>query len=202
MNPILESMLHYVDVYKYAAIFVFTFLGAVALPLPTGSMMIAAGFLVSLGHIALLPLLIVGILGNIVGDNTGYYLSRHIGMRLMRYPGFKKFKSSKLAVMETHVEKHPMLTIFWSRFFTAVAPSVNIVAGLARMRYWRYLLFESLGEIAEVCIFTFLGVWFGNEWETVSKYSSLFLIGLAISLYISARFWKSFSNKNIPTSAK
>lgn len=194
-------MLHYVDVYKYIAIFVFTYLGAVALPLPTGSMMIAAGFLASLGHFNVLALLLVGLAGNVAGDNTGYYLARHVGMRLMRYAGFKRFKS-KIGTMEVHVQKHPVLTIFWSRFFTAVAPAVNIVAGLGRMKYRRYLFYELVGEITEVALFTFLGVWFGREWERISQYSFLFLVALVISLYLSTRFWKSFTNKAVPESAE
>lgn len=194
MNPILEFMVQYVEVYKYLAIFVFTFLGAVALPIPTGSMMIAAGFLVTLGHFNLVPLLIVGILGNVAGDNAGYFLAKHTGIRLVKYPMFKRLKD-KIGPMEEHVKAHPMLTVFWSRFFTAVAPTVNIVAGLAHMKYRRYLFYEFAGEVAEVAIFTLLGYWFGKEWELVSKYSFLFLLGLVGSLYLSARFWKSFTSK-------
>jgi membrane-associated protein len=195
VNPILEYMVQYVEVYKYLAVFIFTFLGAVALPIPTGSMMIVGGLLAQMGHFSLVPLMVVGLLGNVVGDSTGYFLAKHSGMRLMKYPGFRRLKS-KLGPMEQHMQKHPMLTVFWSRFFTAVAPTVNIVAGLAHMKYRKFLFYEFFGEVAEILFFTLLGYWFGKEWETVSKYSFLFLLGLMASLYLSARFWKSFTSKD------
>lgn len=190
MNPLLQEMLPYVETYKYFAVFVFTFLGAIALPIPTGTMMVAAGFFASLGYFELLPLIVIAILGNVVGDNLGYLLARKVGLRLTKYPGFHRFRTKRLLIMEKHVQEHPFITIFLSRFLTAVAPSVNIVAGLAKMKYWRYLFYEFFGEITEVNVTVFIGFWFGEQWEQASKYVIVFILLLAVGIYLSAYFWK------------
>lgn len=190
MNPILEAMLPYVIAYTYIAVFVFTFLGALALPLPTGSMMIAVGFFSSLGYFNFWSMLAIAIVGNILGDHAGYWLARRTGKRLMQFPGFKRFRDTRLLRVEKQLREHPGPILVFSRFMTAVAPSVNIVAGIAHMRYAKYTFYEVIGEILEVAVAILLGYWFGKEWEKASEYFYVFLILTIIGFYISYRVWK------------
>ena len=139
------------------AVFLFAFLGALALPLPTGSMMIAVGFFSSLGYFDFWWMLAIGVAGNVVGDHTGYWLAHRLGMRLMRFPGFRRFRQTKLLQVERQVLRHPGPVIVFTRFMTAVAPSVNIVAGLARMPYLSYTVYEVFGEALEVAVAIVLG---------------------------------------------
>ena len=196
MNPILQAMLPYVVHYTYVAVFLFTFLGAIALPLPTGSMMIAVAFFASLGFFNLWWMLLIGILGNIVGDHTGYWLARHLGLRLMSFPGFRRFRETRLKLVEKQLEKHPGPIVVFTRFMTAVAPSVNIVAGIARMPYLRFTMFEVIGEALEVSVAVFLGYWFGRQWEKAGHYFYFFLIFMVLGFYISFRVWGYLTREN------
>ena len=196
MNPILEHMLPYIISYTYVAVFLFAFLGAVALPLPTASMMIAVGFLSSLGYFNFWSMLFIGILGNIAGDHTGYWLARKLGKRLMQYPGFKRFRDTRLQRVEAQLIAHPGPILVSTRFMTAVAPSVNIVAGIAHMPFLSYTLYEVIGEILEVSIAILLGYWFGREWERASEYFFVFVLITVIGFYISYRVWKYLTREH------
>ena len=49
MSHVLSTLLSYVLIYKYIGIFIITYLGAIALPLPSGSVLMAASDLLCKG---------------------------------------------------------------------------------------------------------------------------------------------------------
>lgn len=197
MNPLLDNMLGLVDSYRYFAVFFLTFLGAIALPIPTGSMMIACGFLATLGYFSLPELIIVGLLGNIVGDHAGYWIARKMGDKAKKLPLIGRlFSHTRFTAVSQHVHNSPFITIFTSRFMTAVAPSVNIVAGISKYPYAKFWIYEGLGEFTEVIIYTLLGWWFGNEWKKASEYVGTFWLIVAIGIGSSWLFWKWLNSKN------
>ena len=141
MNPTLSTLLVYVQLYKYPAIFVITYLGAIALPLPSGSMVMAAAAFSLQGYMNFYLVILVGVLGNIAGDNSGYWLVRKYGMDVLHRLHLRRFfKQDKLDAARKQLDEHPILAIYFSRFLTAVAPAVNVIAGLTKLSYKRYLL--------------------------------------------------------------
>lgn len=91
------------------------------------------------------------------------------------------------------MEHRGFLLVFTSRFlFTAIGPSVNILAGFMKTGWKTFLLADILGEFFYIMITLGLGYSFASEWETiVSLFSSassflssaFLLIGLFIFLY-------------------
>jgi membrane-associated protein len=181
---VLASLLPYVLVYKYLGIFVITFLGAIALPLPSGSVLMAASAFAVQGYMNFPLVLLTGIVGNVAGDNAGYWLVRIFGMSAVKKAGFGRFfKEDKLDGAREQIENHRFLTIYISRFMTAIAPAVNVVCGFTRLPYKEYLLFEALGEISECALFCAIGYIFGSNWEYINQLSGkLWIIVLAGAL--------------------
>ncbi len=184
MINVTSSLLSDVLVYKYLAIFIITFLGAFALPLPSGTIVIAASAFSTQGYLNFFAVLLIGILGNIIGDHTNYWLSRRIGVAIFKRLGLSSIlEAGRMRQVRGMIEKHPILTIFFSRFMTGIAPTVNVVSGLTTLPYKLYVTFEVLGEITEVSIFALVGFFLGSNWESVDKYSGrlwiLFVAGAA-----------------------
>lgn len=166
----LATLLSYVLLYKYLAIFVITFFGAFALPLPSGSVLMAASAFAIQGYMSFPLVLLTGIAGNMAGDNSGYWLVRRYGIPVLTKLHLKRFFSqNRLDGARDQIDRHPILTIYFSRFMTGIAPAVNVVAGITDLPYKRYLLFECLGEITECSFFCFIGYIFGSNWEYVSE---------------------------------
>jgi len=196
MSFILSSLLSYVLIYKYLAIFVITFLGAFALPLPSGSMLMAAAAFSTQGYLNFYLVFLFGLLGNLAGDNAGYWLVRKYGIKVLQKLHLHKFfKQDKLDSARNQLHNHPMLTIFSSRFLTAIAPAVNVVAGISGLPYKRYLFFEALGELAEVTFFCVWGYIFGSNWEYVSQLSGWLLVLVIASMVMSVMLWKMLLKK-------
>jgi len=167
---VLATLLSYVLLYKYPAIFVITFFGAFALPLPSGSVLMAASAFSVQGYMNFPLVLLTGILGNMAGDSSGYWLVRRYGVTVLRKLHLNRFfTKDRLDGAERQIDSHPILTIYFSRFMTGIAPAVNVVCGITRLPYKRFLLFECLGEITECAMFCFIGYIFGNNWEYFSQ---------------------------------
>lgn len=196
MFNLTSSLLSYVLVYKYLAIYVITFLGAIVLPLPSGTVLIASAAFSLQGFFSLPWVIIVGILGNMSGDSAGYWLVRKYGAGVLQKIGLRKLvDSDKYGVINREIEKHPILIIFFSRFFTGIAPTVNIVCGLTKLSYRKFLTFEALGECSEVIFYSLLGFFFGANWESLSKLTGptwLFVVAGAALTYL---FWRYFLKK-------
>ncbi len=196
MNIILTPLLSYVLVYKYLAIFIITFLGAFALPLPSGSMLLAASAFAVQGYLNFWLVFAVGLAGNLAGDNAGYWLVRLYGLRVLNKIGLGSFfRKERLDAARQKLHDHPILTIFSSRFFTAIAPAVNVASGMTRLSYSRYLIFESLGELTEVTFFCLAGYLFGNNWEYFQKLSGWILVLVVASMFLSYFILRMFSKK-------
>ena len=191
MNHLLTLLLSYVLIYKYPAIFIVTFLGAIALPLPSGSVLMAASAFSAQGYMNFYWVLVVGLLGNLAGDNSGYWLVRLYGTRILSKLGLAEFfPPERLEAARDKLNTHPMLAIYFTRFFTSIAPAVNVVSGISRLPYQRYLLFEALGELTEVACFCILGYIFGSNWEYISKLSGWLLVLILAGWLTSYLVWK------------
>lgn len=197
MSHYLSTLLGYVQLYKYPAIFVITYLGAIALPLPSGSVVMAAAAFSVQGYMSFWLVLITGILGNMAGDNSGYWLAKKYGIAVLHKVGLGRFfKEERLQHARGLLNKHPILTIYFSRFFTAIAPAVNVVAGVSQLDYKRYLLFEALGEITEVSCFAVAGFILGNNWEYFSGLSDKFWILIVAGMALSYMIWQIILKKS------
>jgi membrane-associated protein len=197
MGGLVDALLPYVLTYKYVALFIITFFGALLLPLPSGTIIAAATAFGTQGYMNPWAVLIVGILGNVAGDNTGYWLARRYGTPVLERLGFRKLlHADRFVVVEKQIADHPFLTIFWSRYLTAIAPTVNIIAGLGKVRYRVYLFFEFWGEVAEVGTNFLIGYAFGENWEYFSKYLDNIWIVVVGGFIISFLIWKWFEKRH------
>lgn len=190
MQGLLASLLSFVLLYKFTAIFIITFLGAFALSLPSGSVVMAAAAFASQGYFDPWAVFATALAGNLAGDSSGYWLVRRYGIKILQSIHLKKFfPPERLSAARGQIEAHPILAIFLSRFMTAVAPAVNVVCGLTKLPYKKFLTFEVLGEITEVGCFCLLGYMFGSNWEYLSHFADRFWIMVLAGLLASYALW-------------
>ena len=99
--------------------------------------------------------------------------------------------TKKYQKIHAAVNDHPIVLIYFSRFLTSIAPTVNVISGTTRLSYKKYLTFEVLGECTEVAFFSGAGYIFGTNWEYLNKFSwefwAMFLFAI-IFVYLSGRF--------------
>ncbi len=197
MNSLVTLVLPYILLYKYWAIFGITLVAALAFPVPPGTLLMASSAFASQGYFSLFWVIAIGSLGNIVGDNIGYWLTRLYGKRVLRKIGFRKtLESEKYEKLERRLKKHPEFLIFITRFEVFSNLAVNIICGLGEVSYRKYLIFEIAGEVAQVTLYCLIGYFVGDNWQAISGIvnNSLLLIILIMALFVTV-FWRKIWKK-------
>jgi len=193
MEFLAQSILPYILLYKYWAIFIITLLSSLALPVPAGSLLIASAAFASQGYFNIIILVIVAVAANIVGDNGLYWLTRMYGRKVLYRIGFlrKIITSRNFVLIEKRVSTRPGFVIFITRFEVLATLTGNIISGLGKVPYRKFLLFEALGSLASVLFYTMMGYFFGDSWQAVNNlignFSIVFFLAIAVAV---ALFWK------------
>lgn len=199
MTHFIQLLLPYLLLYKYWAIFSITFFAALILPIPPGTLLMASSAFASQGFLSFGWVVVAGILGNIAGDNVGYFLARKYGKSALRKIGFGKIlENQKYANFEKKIRKSPGALIFFSRFEVFSNLAVNLISGLGRVPYGKYLFYESIGEIFQVALYCYIGYLVGDNWEEISAIIGRFLllvvfIIVVIVIIFRKRIWKSIT---------
>lgn len=189
MDFLLSTFLSYLLIYKYAALFVITFLAALAFPIPSAAPLMASAAFASQNYLNIGWVVFVASLGNILGDNVGYWIARKYGKKfLYKVKWGHVLDSPNFKILERRLVKRPGFVIFLTRFEVIATISVNLLSGLAKMPYGKFLLFEIPGELFQVSIYATLGYVFGSSWQAVNsiigKVSFVTTICVAIALVI------------------
>ncbi len=198
MDFILKILIPYLLLYKYLTIFFISFVAAFMLPVPSGSMLMATGAFTSFGYFNMWFVIILSIIGNVLGDNLGYLFSRKYGRKILYSIGFRKILESKnFRNIEQLFRKKPGFIIFMSRFEVLSTLSVNLLSGISKTPYRKYLYHEFLGTIAQVSVYTMIGYFFASSWQLVgSTFGKLFLLLIfMIILFIIKKSKKVIINK-------
>ncbi len=154
-------------VWIYAILFIIIFCetGLVVTPfLPGDSLLFVAGALCALPDNGLSVHLVALILiaAAILGDMCNYIIGRYFGERLFRNPGSRIFKQSYLEKTHNFYEKYGGKTIILARFVPIVRTFAPFVAGMGRMGYRHFAIYNITGGIIWICSFTYAGYFFGR----------------------------------------
>ncbi len=195
MNFILSTVLSYLLLYNYAALFLVGFLAALFLPVPSDTAVLAAGAFASQGYMNIYLVLIVSLAGNIAGDLTGFFLARKYGKVLLLRIGFRRIiESKRFSHFEKFITDNAGPTIFLTRFVGQVGPLVNILSGFSKISWKKFLLYEASGEFTDVVALGLAGYFLGSEWQnltlTLEIIGAGFVVILAVYIFSKIYFRK------------
>ena len=178
----------------YLILFLIIFLetGLVIFPfLPGDSLLFAAGTFASQQSLNLVLLIIILILAAVLGDTLNYWIGNYFGLKL-----FNKFKLKKEYLEKTHkfYEKYGKKTIFLARFVQVVRTFAPFVAGVGKMNYFTFFVYNIIGGILWVLLFTLGGFYFGNL--SFVKNNFTLVISAIILISIIPAIIEYFRNKS------
>lgn len=135
--------------------------------LPGDSLLFATGLLASQGALGIsLPLLcIILFVAAVTGDSVGYAFGRRVGPRVFKREDSLFFHKDNLRRAEEFYKKYGALTIVVARFTPVVRTFAPIVAGIGKMRYQTFLLYNLIGGLLWAVGLTCLGYYTGAFFE-------------------------------------
>jgi membrane protein DedA with SNARE-associated domain len=187
---ILNELLSYVLLYKYATIAVVVYFAAVILPLPSNAMLLAIGAFASQGYINFWGALTTAVIANTLGDCTDYWVTHHFGERVTRILHLHKFKFYNQ--LQEELRTDAAITVFITRFAGSLSPVANFLAGLVRVPFKIFLINDFLGNIIEPFGALALGYAAGDYWSNFSGTLELIaaIVAVAIIIFVLARIYR------------
>jgi membrane-associated protein len=179
----LEELVRRYDTWVYAILFLVIFCetGLVVTPfLPGDSLLFVAGALAAVTPSLDVHVLLLSLSGAaIVGDAVNYTIGMYFGQRLFRDPRSRVFRQSYLEKTHAFYERHGGKTIILARFVPIVRTFAPFVAGMGRMTYRRFALFNVTGGIAWSALFLYAGFLFG-EMPFVKRNLEFLMLGIIL----------------------
>jgi len=139
---------HFIANYGLFFLFGIVCLESAGLWLPGETALIAAGVYASKGHLSIAAVIVVAAAGAIIGDNIGYWAGREGGRRVLyRWDWLARIADRILPPAERFFERHGGKAVFFARFFGGLRVTGAWMAGITRMAWWRFLLWNAAGGI-------------------------------------------------------
>jgi len=195
---IFDIIFPHLNHWGYYALFLMTFLETSAFLgflVPGESMVVMGGLLASMGVLELGDVIWVASFGAIAGDTVGYFIGYRFGEGLfLKYGRYFFIKKEYLDEAKKFFDKHGGKTVFFGRFMAWLRAFAPVIAGISKMRYPKFLLFNVAGGIVWATTFSLLGYFVGNSWDIIKIYLGrlgifAFIIG-AIIIYLYFLFTK------------
>lgn len=175
-------------VWVYTPLFIIVFVetGLVVMPfLPGDSLLFCAGIFANDGGLNLFVLIGLMVLAAILGNTSNYWIGRKVGAAIVKSGKVKALSEKNLEKSQAMLDKYGSLAVFLTRFFPIIRTIAPFLAGMGKMSFPRFTLFNILGGFVWVCLFTLLGYFFGGV-PFVEEHFELVIIGIVVISLIPA----------------
>jgi membrane-associated protein len=193
--------------WTYLILFVIIFAetGFVVTPfLPGDSLLFAAGALIAGGQTGLNInlLFIILIIAAVLGNTVNYMLGSYLGARVFKEEN-KILKLSYYLQTKAFFDKHGGKAVIFSRFMPIIRTIAPFVAGVGRMPFARYSLYNIIGGVTWILLFLYGGYLFGNVPFFKNNFSlvAIFIVLVSLLPPIFALVKSRFSKKKTDTIA-
>ena len=136
---------------------------------PGETVAILGGVAASLGHVPLAAVLVVVVLAAIVGDTVGFEVGRHLGGRVVALRAFDRHRE-RIDRAQDFLGRRGGAAVFlgrWTAFLRAVMPAL---AGMSKMHYPTFLVWNAAGGIAWGSVVVTAGYLAGRSYARVETW--------------------------------
>jgi membrane protein DedA with SNARE-associated domain len=181
--------------YGLVALFLVVALESAGVPLPGETALVAAAIFASRGQLDIAAVIAVAAAAAIIGDNAGYWIGRTGGRKVLeRWGPLKRWSERVLPWAESFFERHGAKTIFIGRFFSVLRVTAAWLAGISRMPWWRFLLWNAAGGICWALLVGLVAYYVGHAAaNAIGKYGLIggaVLVALVLIAALGLHFWK------------
>lgn len=194
-HSILEVLRNAVVQYGYWAVGAALLLENAGVPVPGETILLLASFLAFSQHELRLPwIMVVATVAATLGDNLGFALG-YFGGRplLLRYQSLFRIKGSVIARGEELFAKYGSVTVFLARFVFGMRIIAGPMAGVLRMSWRKFLIFNFLGAVVWVTVISCAGYLFGRHWNRLEEGLKRADIGVVVVVALLAGYlwWRN-----------
>ena len=188
----------------YAAIFAAMFLENLFPPIPSELIMPLGGFYVRGGQLALVPVVLAGLLGTVLGALPWYGIGRLVNEQrlerwLERHGRWIGISPQELQRSHTWFNRHGTALVFWGRLIPGIRTLISVPAGSEMMPFVPFLIWTTAGSLIWTLLLTLAGFGLGEAYTNVEVWLDpvakvikvvLVLAVLGFGVWLGLRIWK------------
>jgi membrane protein DedA with SNARE-associated domain len=191
-HAIFHQLRTFVADYGYWAVALALLCENAGIPVPGESALLLASFLAYSEHqLHIGWIIVVGTCAATFGDNLGYALGHYGGRPLLdRYQRVFRIQPATLERGEQMFERYGAAAVFLARFVFGLRVLAGPLAGVLRMHWRKFALFNFLGATLWVTVIAGAGYLFGQHWRRLMHVMERFNIAiLIVAVGVIALLW-------------
>ena len=170
MHFSVDTLHHLLSTWGYLAVFLFVAVESTGIPFPGETMLITAAAYAGAGHLQIPFVIGAAAIGAIMGDNAGYLIGRTGGREIvLRYGKVFRLDEAKLGVAERFFDRHGDKTVFLGRFVAILRAWAAFLAGVNRMPWRKFFVFNAAGGITWSVLYGVLAFELGKNLPLLDK---------------------------------
>jgi membrane-associated protein len=200
-HAIFHSLRDFVVDYGYWAVALALLCENAGIPVPGETTLLLASFLAYSEHkLHLGWIIVVATCAATLGDNLGYAIGYYGGRPLLdRYQSILRIPQRTLKNGEALFERYGAAAIFFARFVVGMRVFAGPLAGVLRMRWRAFVVFNFLGAAVWVSVIASAGYLFGRHWRNLVRGMQRFNIAaLIVALIVILFLWWRYRHTRPP----
>jgi len=186
----------------YVAVFALPFLEAsvfLGFVIPGETALVVGGILAGQGRVSLTLVLVLAVVGAVTGDGVGYVVGRRYGPGLQASRLGQKVGDARWATTEQFLQRRGGPAVFLGRFTALLRALVPSAAGMAKLPYRTFAMWNALGGAVWAGLCVIGGYLLGDVIGTYLSQGGYVLVGLAL-LAVAVHVLRKRREKNRSTS--
>lgn len=175
---------------NYGTIFFLMLLESTVVPVPSELVVAPAAYHAASGHLNVLLVVLFATLGADVGASINYFVALYVGRPVIyrfansRWGKMCLLNQEKVEKSERYFDNHGIVATLTGRLIPGIRHLISLPAGLARMNYWKFLLYTTIGAGAWHAILATMG-WYLHDIvpedeldSTIERYNHYIVIAI------------------------
>ena len=200
---------------NYWTVFLLMYIEGTVIPVPSELIVSPAAYHAAAGHLDVTLVIIFATLGAVLGSATNYLAAYYLGRPIVyRFANSKLghlclLNQEKIEKSEKYFNDHGVIATLTGRLLPGIRQVISVPAGLAKMKFWKFILYTTIGAGIWNCVLAALGWYLHSivpeeqlndkilEYNDHIKVVILSLFGLMVAYFVIKHFLnKRKQNKN------
>src|ERR1700676_2501078 len=195
----MTELLEFVVRHGYMLVFAWVFVEQAGLPVPSAPLLLAAGALAGTHRMNLGMAIAFAVIGAVASDSMWYELGRLKGVRVLQLLCRISLEPDS-CVRRTQISfaRNGPRVLLGAKFIPGLNAMAAPLAGIIKMGWRKFLLYDAIGAIAWVSAFTITGYAFSGELEHVAAraaYLGKWLLCVLLAEFAGYILWKFYNRK-------